>query len=151
MKHVITKVATVSAAAMTMALIPLAGTSYAAGCYATSCDNLGPVSQGCDGDAVTKTSATARNNSSLKVELRWSPTCQAAWARVSDPEGGQWWDRYGSIEKWSGYGTGFQRSLSVKFPNPGTDWTNMLGSSTAYYRVCVRDTATELVDCSPVW
>ncbi|WP_406064368.1 hypothetical protein OG462_36160 [Streptomyces sp. NBC_01077] len=75
---------------------------------------------------------------------------QAAWARVS-ASGEQWWDRYGSIEKWGGKGTDFQRSLEVKFPNPGSDWTNMLGSPTAYYRVCVRDTATDLVDCSVFW
>lgn len=149
MKNIIAKVAGVSAAAITMALVPLAGTSYAVGCSAAGCDNTGPASQGCDGDAVTKTSVTARNNPDLRAELRWSSTCQAAWARVTS-SGEQWWDRYGSIEKWSGHGTGFQRSLQVKFPNPGTDWTNMLGGS-AYYRVCIKDTATDLVDCSPFW
>ncbi|MEV7565940.1 DUF2690 domain-containing protein [Streptomyces tanashiensis] len=150
MKHMIAKVATVSAAAMTMALVPLAGTSYAAGCSGAGCDNRGPVSMGCDGDAVTKASVTARNNPGLRAELRWSPSCTAAWVRVS-AEGEQWWDRYGSVEKWGGKGTDFQRSLQVKFPNPGSDWSNMLGSPTAYYRVCIKDTATELVDCSVFW
>ncbi|MCX4984639.1 DUF2690 domain-containing protein [Streptomyces sp. NBC_00572] len=151
MKHLIAKAATVSAAAMTMALIPLAGTSYAAGCYGTGCDNRGPVSTGCDADAVTKGSATSRTNSNLRVELRWSPTCQAAWARVTT-NGESWWDRYGHIEKWSGSGTGFQRSLQVTFPSSGADWTNMLGSPTAYYRACISDpAATDQVDCTPFW
>ncbi|MFF8378575.1 DUF2690 domain-containing protein [Streptomyces sp. NPDC015661] len=149
MKRAIAKVAGVSAAAMTMALIPLAGTSYAAGCYGTGCDNLGPVSQSCDGDATTK--ATAYADGGLKAELRWSAACQAAWVRVTDSSGGQWWDKYGYIEKWSGYGTGFVRSLSVKFPNPGSDWSNMLGGSSYYYRTCIKDTGTGHIDCSTFW
>ncbi|MCX4984638.1 DUF2690 domain-containing protein [Streptomyces sp. NBC_00572] len=150
MKRMIAKMATVSAAAMTMALVPLAGTSYAAGCSGAGCDNKGPVSMGCDGDAVTKQTATA--DGSLKAELRWSPACQAAWVRVTDPSGpNAWWDKYGSIEKWSGYGTGFQRSLEVTFPDPGSDWSNMLGGSTSYYRVCIKDSGTGHVDCSNFW
>ncbi|MCX5229936.1 DUF2690 domain-containing protein [Streptomyces sp. NPDC006553] len=149
MKHVLTKIATVSAAALTMTLVPLAGTSYAAGCTGAGCDNLGPVSQACDGDAVTKQTATA--DGGLKAELRWSPACQAAWVRVTDSTGGQWWDKYGYIEKHNGYAGPLLRSLSVKFPNPGSDWSNMLGGSGYYYRVCIKDTGTNHVDCSGYW
>ncbi|MEU6163265.1 DUF2690 domain-containing protein [Streptomyces tanashiensis] len=151
MKRMIAKIAGISAAALTMALVPLAGTSYAAGCSGAGCDNRGPVSMGCDADAVTKGSATSRTHSGLRVELRWSPTCQAAWARVT-ATGEQWYERYGVIEKWSGKGSGFQRSLQVTFPNPGSDWTNMLGSPTAYYRACISaPAATDEVDCTPFW
>ncbi|MGA5067497.1 DUF2690 domain-containing protein [Streptomyces griseoluteus] len=150
MKRVLAKMATVSAAALTMTLIPLAGTSYAAGCYGAGCDNLGPVSQSCDGDAVTK--ATAYADGSLKAELRWSPACQAAWVRVTDPSGpNAWWPKYGYIEKWSSYGSGFLRSLQVTFPDPGSDWSNMLGGSSYYYRVCIKDSGTNHVDCSTFW
>ncbi|MEV6249713.1 DUF2690 domain-containing protein [Streptomyces sp. NPDC051742] len=149
MKRMIAKMATVSAAAMTMALVPLAGTSYAAGCSGSGCDNLGPVSQGCDAGAVTYRTATA--DGGLKAELRWSSTCQAGWVRVTDSSGGQWWPKYGYIEKWSGAGTGFIRSLSVTFPNPGSDWSNMLGGSSYYYRVCIKDSGTNHVDCSTFW
>ena len=147
MKHALAKVATVSAAAVTMALVPLAGTSYAAGCYGAGCDNRGPVSQGCDGDAVTQRSVTA--DGGLRAELRWSATCQAGWVRVIDNYGGAWWPKYGSIEKWTGIGTGFQRSLSVEFPNPGSDWSNMLGGTSNYYRVCIEDAGK--VTCSSFW
>ncbi|MGW0119350.1 DUF2690 domain-containing protein [Streptomyces sp. NPDC003327] len=150
MKRMLTKVATVSAAALATALVPLGGTSYAAGCSGAGCDNLGPVSQGCDGDAVTKRTAYA--DGSLKAELRWSPACQAAWVRVTDPSGpNAWWDKYGYIEKWQGYGGTLLRSLSVKFPDPGSDWSNMLGGSGYYYRVCIKDTGTGKVDCSDFW
>ncbi|MFF0427063.1 DUF2690 domain-containing protein [Streptomyces sp. NPDC004520] len=149
MKRMIAKVAGVSAAAMTMALVPLAGTSYAAGCSGSGCDNLGPVSQACDKDAVTKVSVSDGID---KAELRWSATCQAGWVRVTDPYGpDNWWDHYGYVEKWLGAGTDFQRSLSVKIPDPGSDWSNMLGGSSYYYRVCLKDTGTGKVNCSTFW
>jgi hypothetical protein len=151
MKRALAKMAMVSAAAMTMALIPLAGTSYAAGCIGAGCDNLGPVSQGCDTGAVTKQTAYA--DGSLRAELRWSSNCQAAWVRVTDPSGvpNDWWDKYGYIEKHNGYAGPLIRSLSVKFPDPGSDWSNMLGGSSYYYRVCIKDTGTGTIDCSGYW
>ncbi|MEU6624102.1 DUF2690 domain-containing protein [Streptomyces litmocidini] len=149
MKRMIAKVAGVSAAAMTMALVPLAGTSYAAGCTGAGCDNLGPVSQACDGDAVTKASVSDGID---KAELRWSPKCQAAWVRVTDPYGpDNWWDHLGYIEKHNGYAGPLVRSLSVKIPDPGSDWSNMLGGSGYYYRVCLKDTGTGDVTCSTYW
>ncbi|WP_405486978.1 hypothetical protein [Streptomyces sp. NBC_00096] len=53
------KTAMVSAAAVAATLIPLAGTSYAAGCSNAGCDNLGPVSQGC-GAPTRSRASTAR-------------------------------------------------------------------------------------------
>ncbi|MFE7516559.1 DUF2690 domain-containing protein [Streptomyces sp. NPDC057540] len=148
MKTILAKTAGVAAAAMTMALVPLAGTSYAAGCSGSGCDNRGPVSMGCDADATTKVSTV--NGNGFKAELRWSNACQAGWVRTTSPDGSQWWPRYGSIEKWLGAGTDFQRSLSVQFPyQAGTDWSNMLGSGSAYYRVCINDNGN--VTCSNFW
>lgn len=148
MKQLLTKTAVVAAGALTAALIPLAGTSYAA-CYGSGCDNYGPVSQACDGDAVTKKSVS---DGITTAELRWSAKCQAAWVRVKKPtSGGYWWDRYGHIEKHSGYGGPLVRSLSVKVPDVGTDWSNMLGGSSYYYRVCIEDTGTGDLTCSGFW
>ncbi|MFJ5773038.1 DUF2690 domain-containing protein [Streptomyces sp. NPDC093094] len=150
MRRFLTKTAAVSAAAVTAALIPLAGTSYAAGsCSGAGCDNLGPVSYGCDLDAVTKKSVS---DGFTTAELRWSAKCQAAWVRVKKPEsGGYWWDRYGHIEKHNGYAGPLVRSLSVRVPDPGSDWSNMLGGSGYYYRVCISDSGTGGLTCSGYW
>ncbi|MER6346765.1 DUF2690 domain-containing protein [Streptomyces sp. NPDC001595] len=150
MKRFLTKTAVVSAAAVTAALLPLAGTSHAAGsCYGAGCDNLGPVSYGCDLDAVTKKSVS---DGTSTAELRWSAKCQAAWVRVKNPDGGYWWDRYGHIEKHNGYAGPLVRSLDVVIPNPGSDWSNMLGGSGYYYRVCISNIGDPSdVSCSGYW
>ncbi|MGX4689011.1 DUF2690 domain-containing protein [Streptomyces sp. JNUCC 63] len=146
MRRFLMKAATITAAAMSATLIPLAGTSYAAAsCNGTYCDNLGPVTYGCDGDAVTKKSVS---DGVSTAELRWSAKCLAAWVRVKNPTGGYWWNHYGHIEKHNGAGGPLVRSLSVNIPNPGSDWSNMLGGSTYYYRVCISDQGTNDIYCS---
>ncbi|MFF0558281.1 DUF2690 domain-containing protein [Streptomyces sp. NPDC004266] len=130
-------------------MVPLAGTSYAAGRSGAGCDDLGPVSQACDGDAVTEASVS---DGIGKAELRWSATCQAAWVRVSDPYGpDNRWDRYGRIEKHNGHAGPLVRSPSVTIPDPASDWSDVLGGSGYHYRVCLKDSGTGAVDRGVYW
>lgn len=64
-------------------LISLALTSpaSAATCFAGSCTGLSPETTGCAADAFTPRSHRAEGR---LIELRYSPTCRAAWARISN-------------------------------------------------------------------
>ncbi|MFJ8473344.1 DUF2690 domain-containing protein [Kitasatospora sp. NPDC094011] len=76
---------TAASAASTLALVAsgllfASGTASAAtSCYASSCTGLDPASTICQNDAVT-VRYTAPDGD---AELRYSPTCRAAWARAS--------------------------------------------------------------------
>lgn len=50
-------------------------------CYGDDCADEDPVMQGCDNDA--QTIETATNYRDADWELRYSPTCNAAWTRVT--------------------------------------------------------------------
>ncbi|WP_210585453.1 DUF2690 domain-containing protein [Streptomyces sp. GESEQ-35] len=149
-KKLSARVSVVVTAAMAAVLIPLAGTSYAASCSGTGCDNKGPVTYGCDGDAVTKKTVS---DGIRKAELRWSASCQAAWVRGSDPTpGNDFWPHYAWIEKHStASGQPLVKALYVTIPDGGSDWSNMLGGSNYYYRVCHEDGGTGELWCSSYW
>lgn len=135
MKTAVTRFATVSAATVALGLIPLAGTSYAASCSGAGCDNQGPRATACEtADVATQRTIT---NNSRKAELRWSFGCQAAWVRVTDNSSNSIYNSFGYIEKYDSAGK-LIRSLSVEIPHGGSDWSNMLGGSSYYYRVCVK-------------
>ncbi|GAB2575061.1 hypothetical protein GCM10027168_04980 [Streptomyces capparidis] len=140
------KAAGVAAAAVCVSLVPLSGTSYAASCYGTSCDNKGPQATSCADDARTVKTV---NNGDHKVELRWSNTCMAGWARGTDiATGSEWYERFAHIEQRASPSTSspVRKSLSVVIPKDGSDWTNMLGGGSYYYRVCLSDVND--VECS---
>lgn len=74
-------VSTAAAAVLSLAGLVLAAPSaHAASCYAGSCYLKNPNSTGCNSDAVTARSKTASDGT--VVELRYSATCRAAWARI---------------------------------------------------------------------
>lgn len=135
MKTMLTRTATVFTAVAAMSLMPLAGTAFAASCSSTGCDNKGPQSTGCDAAGVS-TVRTVTNNERT-AELRWSSGCSAAWVRVKDQSSNSIYNSFGYIEKYDSAGK-LIRSLSVSIPHNGSDWSNMLGGSTYYYRVCVK-------------
>lgn len=73
----------------TVALVLLAGTilpapgimhnaAHAAGCYRSSCNGLFPAAQGCTADAQQLDQAAVGSYGT--VYLKYSPTCDAAWA-----------------------------------------------------------------------
>ncbi|MGW7582393.1 DUF2690 domain-containing protein [Kitasatospora sp. NPDC054768] len=79
-----------------------------AGCYGSSCNGQDPVDMGCSPDAYTVESVDSAKGT---IELRYSPSCKANWARISGASNGQefyvyneslvvWWHAIGS----TGYG-----------------------------------------------
>ncbi|WP_164842369.1 DUF2690 domain-containing protein [Actinoplanes solisilvae] len=70
--------AVASVATTLMVGVPTA--AQAATCYASTCDNKDPEATGCGADAETKQSL-ANPDGGYRLELRYSPTCRAAWAR----------------------------------------------------------------------
>ncbi|GAA0391761.1 DUF2690 domain-containing protein [Streptomyces luteireticuli] len=155
MLKIASRVAAVSAATVVMGLIPLAGTSYAAGCYSTGCDNQGPKGTGCESDAVGH--GTVNNNGRI-AELRWSNNCKAAWVRTTQTASPSWYSSYATIEKYNRAGK-LLRSLSVDTPNTynSSDWSNMLGGfgGDYFYRACVgfykSSGAPYGVQCTDKW
>ncbi len=55
-------------------------------CSGYGCDHLDPVATGCSAGSTTVTSAAIGGVGT--VELRWSPTCQTNWSRVTIAAGG---------------------------------------------------------------
>lgn len=60
--------------------------SATGGCYGPNCVGLDPAGR-CDGDAATVGQMWVDGAASL--ELRYSPSCKAAWARISMATGGR--------------------------------------------------------------
>ncbi|GAA2139063.1 hypothetical protein GCM10009760_20860 [Kitasatospora kazusensis] len=81
---------TTAAAALLLAAAALGvlpGPAAAASrCTKAACDGRDPSSAGCAADAVTRASFSG---ASVRVELRYSPSCQAAWARATAAPPGQ--------------------------------------------------------------
>lgn len=50
-------------------------------CRAAGCDRLDPQTAGCGGDAVTLVTQYVKTSI---IYLRYSPSCQAAWAKITD-------------------------------------------------------------------
>jgi Protein of unknown function (DUF2690) len=68
-------------------LVPLsaAAPAFAASCYASSCTGLDPINAGCSGDAETIYTVNGVGAWGTGVlQLRFSPSCDAAWAKISD-------------------------------------------------------------------
>ncbi|MFH9983368.1 DUF2690 domain-containing protein [Streptomyces sp. NPDC017179] len=83
MKRVSVALSTMALTVTTLfALAPAVQAAPAASCYASSCHHKNPTSTGCANDAYTAKSARASDGT--LVELRYSPTCRAAWARISN-------------------------------------------------------------------
>lgn len=142
MNRILSRTATISAAVVAMGMIPLAGTSFAASCSGAGCDNQGPRATGCETASVS-TQRTIDNNS-RKAELRWASGCSAAWVRVTNNSSNSLYNSYGYIEKYDSAGK-LIRSLSIRVPDTtgGSDWSNMLGGASYYYRVCISFVGNE--------
>jgi hypothetical protein len=67
-----------AAGAFASILVPVAP-AYAATCYGSACTGKSPSTTGCANDAVTTRSTSVDG---IAVELRYSPTCRAAWGRL---------------------------------------------------------------------
>ncbi|MFJ9610167.1 DUF2690 domain-containing protein [Kitasatospora sp. NPDC101176] len=77
MRSVTRKAATIGATlalALSGAVLAAAPASAATSCYASSCTGLDPANTTCANDAITV-------STDGPLELRYSPSCRAAWAR----------------------------------------------------------------------
>lgn len=54
--------------------------------YAIVVDGTDPIATGCASDARTAKSAWFGPNNNVLIELRYSPKCRSAWARVTMPQ-----------------------------------------------------------------
>lgn len=83
--------AAIAAALSATAMLPgTAGARLAGGCSGYNCDYQDPIAEGCNQDAYTVGASTiddAQGNQLGYVELRWSPSCQTNWARVTSTSG----------------------------------------------------------------
>jgi hypothetical protein len=57
--------------------------AHAAACYGSGCDGLDPQATGCYADAITPAGAGTIWAGGVKLELRYSPSCGANWARMT--------------------------------------------------------------------
>jgi Protein of unknown function (DUF2690) len=71
----------VAALVMASAALPAqAETQTRVGCVGAACRGKDPAAMGCDHDARTLASA---HGNSFRIELRYSPRCNARWARTT--------------------------------------------------------------------
>lgn len=120
----------------------------AAGCSWSSCNGKDPASMGCGADAYNLESFWYNGSSQwlqgTLLELRYSPSCHAAWVRTT---GGDCFDVWrpciavlevsGGSEQWTG-------------PNGGQNWTNMW-SFAQWVRGCFRSGVPLQQDGCTAW
>jgi hypothetical protein len=100
------------------------GTANAVGCYGDWCSGRDPQAMGCANDAYTVAHARIPGTSTL-VELRWSPTCKANWARVAAGYGRAYPSKLRAVQRVSGYS-----QVGVVASNASYSWTRMIYSPT---------------------
>ncbi len=110
------------AAAMLIGGSPSA--SAAVACVGTQCDGKDPNLTGCASDPrtyalETKYMHNASGSRVGKVELRWSPTCQATWSRVESFVGSR--QLYTHLDQYNG-GQGISSKLN---PSGTVVWSTM--------------------------
>ncbi|MFF9848846.1 DUF2690 domain-containing protein [Streptomyces litmocidini] len=108
--------------------------SAATSCYGPSCTGLDPSTTVCQSDARTV------RTGDWGVELRYSPTCRAAWARKTS---GASFDTDIRVSNSQG------DSRSVYYGGYGTVWTAMVNDKDIYARACeTRAYATLETHCT---
>jgi hypothetical protein len=100
--------------------IVLAAPAHAAtaSCYAGSCTGLNPAATTCQYDAETLLTGASGDTS---IELRYSPSCRATWARLTYSRG------TGYIEVKNSWGQ--YETASVDFTGSGTVYTRMVNDA----------------------
>ncbi|MEU1224894.1 DUF2690 domain-containing protein [Streptomyces sp. NPDC005828] len=130
------KLATVgSALAMAGSSLLLASSpaSAATSCYASSCAGLDPSTTICQNDA-----RTVADTDYPGVELRYSPTCRAAWARYSR---GMGFSMNVEIQRWDG-SNGTTIYSTYYSGNGSTVWTRMINDAGLLARACGHESAS---------
>jgi hypothetical protein len=124
-------------------VVSTAESAHAAGCYGSTCNYKDPQAMGCN-DPITLTEFTTLQGSS-RVELRYSATCGAAWARLTVGPFGYVGYSYVMIAAW--YSTTSTSSLAAAATAvaptglaPGTQkWSPMYQFSPYWVSACLSD------------
>jgi Protein of unknown function (DUF2690) len=122
-----------------------AGPASAASCKGATCQNKNPQTSGCAADAVDLADIT----DAFRIELRYSPTCQAAWTRLTAVHSSAYYGvfiswtaaiDYGSIAPKSG--DHFNGQLDTAIPLPWsagqvvyTNMVSLIPSATAVAQI----------------
>lgn len=113
--------------------------ALAATCYGASCLHQDPSSTGCSTNATNLASfrhADPFADPDPLIELRYSSTCNAAWARVTDGDCRPW-ACGGIIEASLNKNTIAHWSYNYAAPRPGAQvWTNMMPFN-YWVRACI--------------
>lgn len=92
----------VSALVFSGAVFAASPASAASSCYASSCTGMNPANTTCQYDAETVQTGAGDGN----IQLRYSPSCRAAWARL------QWSRGSGYIQVKNSNGTSYTAPIS---------------------------------------
>lgn len=96
-------------------------------CHAFTCGFKDPQATGCAADAIT---AKSKVSKSRTVELRYSPTCRAAWARISNGIDGD----FARIENTAG-----QEAATPIMPGNTSVYTKMVNDAGLQARACLMN------------
>ncbi len=123
-----------------------AGQALRAACSGNGCNNIDPATTSCPTGAYTVQTKTIYRNGTTTpigyVELRWSPSCQTNWSRVTRTDGAYAEGMYATIKR---YSNNVLVNSYTKFKSGSTQmWSNMVYAPNPPY--CA--TATGLVDQS---
>jgi Protein of unknown function (DUF2690) len=133
---------------LVLAVAP-AGRASAVACTWANCTGKDPQAAGC-----SSTGRTVREFTSVgvRVELRYSSTCHAAWTRATNPDA--CCNNHESQIR--GYGTKatLLKIYYKQFPWDGTNWTPMIGASSTMrgFRACEAYIEThDGLDCTTLY
>jgi hypothetical protein len=118
----------------------VAGPALAVGCYRSSCNHYDPQTMGCSPDAYSL--AVINPEGSYDVQLRYSPACGAAWARITNTGSGYPVYKYLKLQVWSAKTGGTLLWTETKYNeqlnNDQNYWTAM-GSYQYWVQACVKN------------
>ena len=136
-------------------LSPVSPASAAANCTRNACDGKDPSSLDCDSDAVTKRWVGGEADG---VELRFSPSCKAAWARFNQTNENCCFPVEVTVVRQTLMSNGQWSGGEVKIKEtsiggaPHREWTKMLGDNVKKdrHQACYR-VANLAPDCTDYW
>ncbi|GIF49381.1 uncharacterized protein DUF2690 [Asanoa ferruginea] len=129
-------------AAMSSTLV-VASPALAASCWADSCNYLDPQTNGCSSDAGNIQAIDPEGW--YDVELRYSPSCYAAWARAKSRLGGGGGPRYHylKLQVWSAASGGTLLRVETRhideLPPAGQSVWTAMHSYGNYVQACIKD------------
>jgi uncharacterized membrane protein len=115
-------------------------------CYGSTCNGKDPQTMGCAADATSLEDVIGGSDpnwpKSDRIELRWSPKCQAVWTRQTNrtyssvaTSGALAW--YSCYEATTSCRIGIYRVKQDVASRGDVGWTNMRDFSHNWYRACL--------------